>query len=64
MYASKGVGLAAPQVGVNKRLMVFNPGELTSPVGTSIVSCDFVVFPTSFGALVYTNCETFYKDPV
>lgn len=24
MYASKGVGLAAPQVGVNKRLMVFN----------------------------------------
>lgn len=28
MYAAKGVGLAAPQVGVNKRLMVFNPGEL------------------------------------
>lgn len=27
MYAAKGVGLAAPQVGVNKRLMVFNPGE-------------------------------------
>lgn len=25
MYASHGVGLAAPQVGVNKRLMVFNP---------------------------------------
>ncbi|CAM9892191.1 unnamed protein product [Ectocarpus sp. 6 AP-2014] len=25
MYAAKGVGLAAPQVGVNKRLMVFNP---------------------------------------
>lgn len=25
MYASNGVGLAAPQVGVNKRLMVFNP---------------------------------------
>lgn len=24
MYASKGVGLAAPQVGINKRLMVFN----------------------------------------
>jgi peptide deformylase len=29
MYACKGVGLAAPQVGVNKRLMVFNPGTLT-----------------------------------
>lgn len=25
MYASRGVGLAAPQVGVNKRVMVFNP---------------------------------------
>ena len=25
MYASRGVGLAAPQVGVNQRLMVFNP---------------------------------------
>jgi peptide deformylase len=24
MYASGGVGLAAPQVGVNKRLMIFN----------------------------------------
>lgn len=24
MYATKGVGLAAPQVGVNKRLMVYN----------------------------------------
>jgi peptide deformylase len=25
MYACNGVGLAAPQVGINKRLMVFNP---------------------------------------
>jgi peptide deformylase len=25
MYAANGVGLAAPQVGVNKRLMVYNP---------------------------------------
>jgi peptide deformylase len=25
MYAARGVGLAAPQVGVNKRLLVFNP---------------------------------------
>ena len=29
MYASDGIGLAAPQVGVNKRLMVFN--ELGAP---------------------------------
>ena len=26
MYASKGVGLAAPQVGLKKRLLVLNPG--------------------------------------
>jgi len=25
MYAANGVGLAAPQVGVNKRVMVYNP---------------------------------------
>jgi len=25
MYAAEGVGLAAPQIGVNKRLMVYNP---------------------------------------
>merc|ERR1711972_1011678 len=25
MYATQGVGLAAPQVGINQRLMVFNP---------------------------------------
>lgn len=25
MYADKGVGLAAPQVGINRRLMVYNP---------------------------------------
>jgi peptide deformylase len=32
MYAADGVGLAAPQVGINKRLMVFNEkGEQTSP---------------------------------
>ena len=24
MYAAEGIGLAAPQVGINKRLMVFN----------------------------------------
>jgi peptide deformylase len=32
MYAADGVGLAAPQVGINKRLMVFNEeGEKTKP---------------------------------
>jgi len=31
MYAAKGVGLAAPQVGINKRLMVFNSEGVESP---------------------------------
>lgn len=32
MYASDGIGLAAPQVGINKRLMVFNEmGEADKP---------------------------------
>lgn len=30
MYAAKGVGLAAPQVGINKRLMVFNSGTVST----------------------------------
>lgn len=36
MYAAKGVGLAAPQVGVNKRLMVFNPGESSTNSGFDV----------------------------
>jgi Polypeptide deformylase len=38
MYACKGVGLAAPQVGVNKRLMVFNPGTVTAALCSHTVS--------------------------
>lgn len=39
MYASRGVGLAAPQVGVNLRLMVFNPeGNSTAWVHETILA--------------------------
>eukprot|EP00611_Tribonema_gayanum_P012653 TRINITY_DN232_c0_g1_i1.p1 TRINITY_DN232_c0_g1~~TRINITY_DN232_c0_g1_i1.p1 ORF type:complete len:204 (+),score=52.38 TRINITY_DN232_c0_g1_i1:22-612(+) len=38
MYAAKGVGLAAPQVGVNQRLMVFNPdGESTKWLSEAVL---------------------------
>jgi peptide deformylase len=37
MYAANGVGLAAPQVGVNKRLMVFNPGVSSTAMGPALL---------------------------
>lgn len=38
MYAAEGVGLAAPQVGVNKRLMVYNPsGDSTKWLDETIL---------------------------
>ncbi len=40
MYKSQGVGLAAPQVGLNIRLMVFNPGEKEGEEAKEIVLCN------------------------
>ncbi|MBT5120915.1 MAG: peptide deformylase [Planctomycetes bacterium] len=40
MYKNQGVGLAAPQVGANIRLMVFNPGEKEGETGEEIVLCN------------------------
>ena len=40
MYASRGVGLAAPQVGVNLRLMVFNPEGDASRKAAEVVLCN------------------------
>lgn len=37
MYADKGVGLAAPQVGINKRLMVYNPTGKSSSFLSQVV---------------------------
>jgi peptide deformylase len=40
MYASRGVGLAAPQLGINKRLMVFNPDGKKEKWMSEVVLCN------------------------
>ncbi len=40
MYASRGVGLAAPQLGINKRLMVFNPEGNPKKWTSEVVLCN------------------------
>jgi peptide deformylase len=40
MYASRGVGLAAPQLGINRRLMVFNPEGDPSRSEAEVVLCN------------------------
>mmetsp|Transcript_2754 Transcript_2754/g.7658 ORF Transcript_2754/g.7658 Transcript_2754/m.7658 type:complete len:244 (-) Transcript_2754:93-824(-) len=40
MYASNGVGLAAPQLGINKRLMVYNPEGDPKKWLSEIVLCN------------------------
>jgi len=40
MYASRGVGLAAPQLGINQRLMVFNPEGRKEKWLSEVVLCN------------------------
>jgi len=40
MYASRGVGLAAPQLGINKQLMVFNPDGDPKKWLSEVVLCN------------------------
>ena len=40
MYATKGVGLAAPQVGLNKKLLVFNASGEKESSNQEIVLCN------------------------
>jgi len=40
MYATKGVGLAAPQVGLNVRLMVYNPSGSEKKAEDEVVLCN------------------------
>lgn len=47
MYASRGVGLAAPQVGVNKRLLVFNPEGDSKAFLQEIVMVNPVIIASS-----------------
>jgi peptide deformylase len=47
MYAMNGVGLAAPQVGVNQRLMVFNPMGDKVKWLNEVVLCNPVIVESS-----------------
>lgn len=41
MYAADGVGLAAPQIGINKRIIVVDPGDnLLEIINPELISCE------------------------
>lgn len=52
MYEADGVGLAAPQVGVNKRLMVFNPAGSRESRDEEVVWINPTIVETSAEAVV------------
>ena len=52
MYASRGVGLAAPQVGVNQRLMVVNWEGDPGMSGAELVLCNPSILETSSATAV------------
>lgn len=43
MYAADGIGLAAPQVGINQRLMVFNEAGEPDEIDSEMVLCNPVI---------------------
>ena len=60
MYAAQGVGLAAPQVGVNKRLMVYNPTGDAKKWLDEVVLVNPQIVKTSDGTDVETEgCLSF-----
>eukprot|EP00798_Chlamydomonas_sp_ICE-L_P027589 gene27589-7224_t len=62
MYEDDGVGLAAPQVGVNVRLMVFNPDGKTKPGNESILVNPVIVSCSSeITAIETEGCLSFPK---
>lgn len=80
MYRSEdgGVGLAAPQVGVNLRLMVFNPGKEREPeeevvlVNPQVISASGAIrgfeegclsFPGIYGEVLVSFDSLFFKFP-
>ncbi|XP_015611246.1 peptide deformylase 1B, chloroplastic-like [Oryza sativa Japonica Group] len=59
MYKTDGIGLSAPQVGVNVQLMVFNPAGVKGE-GEEIVLVNPVVYKMSKRLLVYEeSCLSF-----
>lgn len=60
MYASHGVGLAAPQVGINKRLLVFNPEGDSRAFLQEVVMVNPTIVASSRKTLVETEgCLSF-----
>ena len=47
MYAANGIGLAAPQVGINKRLMVFNEKGVSASKNSEIILLNPVILERS-----------------
>lgn len=60
MYQADGIGLAAPQVGINKRLMVFNPsGDITLPKFEKVLINPFIVAHSNETELGEEGCLSF-----
>jgi peptide deformylase len=60
MYAAEGVGLAAPQVGVNKRLMVYNPsGDSTKWLDETILVNPTIVESSEASDIETEGCLSF-----
>ena len=60
MYKDDGVGLAAPQVGVNKRLMVFNEeGDITKPQLEMVLANPVIVAKSEGMAVREEGCLSF-----
>ena len=59
MYETHGMGLAAPQVGVNKRLMVFNADDQLSPKEERVFVNPKILSVSSDTALVEEGCLSF-----
>lgn len=62
MYAAEGVGLAAPQVGINKRLMVFNEdGDPTAKHKEMVLVNPVIVAKSNKTVVTEEGCLSFPK---
>ncbi len=55
MYASGGVGLAAPQVGISRRLVVIDPAEEEEDMGKTVLKLVNPRIVSSSGKLVWSE---------
>jgi peptide deformylase len=60
MYDDDGIGLAAPQVGINKKLMVFNQmGDPTKPESEMVLANPIIIGASEEKALGEEGCLSF-----